>query len=52
MDDDVEAAPIYRSNGMAAQPFIKPHENHDLHMKWEPTETESTEATSTIKSSF
>ena len=41
MDDDVEAAPIYRCNGKAGQPIIRPHENHDLCMKWEPTWTES-----------
>ena len=41
MHDDVEAAPIYRSNGKAKQPVRGPHENHDLHMKWEPTQTES-----------
>ena len=37
MDDDVEAAPIYRSDGKAGQPVIRLHNNHDLHMKWEPT---------------
>ena len=37
VDDDVEAAPIYRSDGKAGQPILTPHENHDLHMKWEPT---------------
>ena len=36
LDDDVEAAPIYRCNGKAGQPIIRPHENHDLCMKWEP----------------
>ena len=41
MDDDVEAAPIYRGNGKAGQPLLRPHENHDLHNKWEPTWTES-----------
>ena len=41
MDDDVEAVPIYRSNGKARQPVIRPHENHDLHMKWEATRMES-----------
>ena len=32
VDDDVEAAPIYRCNGKAQQP-TRPHENHDLHME-------------------
>ena len=41
VDDDVEAAPIYRGNGTAGQPVIRPHENHDLHMKWETTWMES-----------
>ena len=42
MDDDLEAAPIYhRSDGKAGQPVIRPHENHDLHMKQEPTQMES-----------
>ena len=41
MDDDVEAAPIYRTDGKARQPILQPHENHDLHMEWEPTWTES-----------
>ena len=35
--DDVEAAPINRSDSKAGQPVIRPHENHDLHMRWEPT---------------
>ena len=41
VDDDVEAAPINRSDGKARQPVIRPHENHDLFMKWEPTWMES-----------
>ena len=41
MDDYVEAAPIYRCDGKAGQPIIRPCENHDLCMKWEPTWTES-----------
>ena len=41
MGDDVEAVLIYRGNGKAGQSIIRPHENHDLHMKWEPTKTES-----------
>ena len=41
MDDNVEAAPIYRCDGKAGQPIVRPHENHDLHMEWEPTQMES-----------
>ena len=41
VDDDVEAAPIYKCNGKAGQPIIRPHENHDLCMKQEPTWMES-----------
>ena len=41
MDDDVEAAPIYRGDDKAGKPVIRPCENHDLHMKWEPTRMES-----------
>ena len=41
MDDDVEAAPIYRSDNKAGQPILRPCKNHDLHMKWEPTWTDS-----------
>ena len=48
MDDDVEAAPIYRSNGKAGQPVIKPSENHDLHMKQELTWTESQQKQQTL----
>ena len=40
VDDNVEAAPIYRCNGKAKQP-TRPHENHDLHMEQEPTWLES-----------
>ena len=39
--DDVEAAPIYKSDGKAGQPILRPCENHDLHMKWKPTWMES-----------
>ena len=39
--DDVEAAPIYRSNGKAGQPILRPHKNHEQHMKREPTQAES-----------
>ena len=41
VDDEVEAVPIYRGDGKAGQHIIRPRENHDLHMKWEPTQTES-----------
>ena len=41
VDDDVEAAPIYRCDSKAVQPLIRPYENHDLHMKWEHKWTES-----------
>ena len=41
MDDDVEAAPIYRSDSKAKQPILRPCQNHDLCMKWEPTLMES-----------
>ena len=37
VDDDVEAAPIYRRDGKAGQPIMRPCENHDLCMKWQPT---------------
>ena len=40
VDDDVEAAPIYRCNGKASQP-TRPHKNHGLHMEHIPTQTES-----------
>ena len=41
VDDDVGAATIYRCDGKAGQPIIRPHENYDLCMKWEPTQMES-----------
>ena len=41
MDDDVEAARIYRCDGKAGQPAIRPGENHDLHMKWDPSQMKS-----------
>ena len=41
MDDNVEAVPIYRCNGKAGQPILRPCKNHDLHMIWEPTWMES-----------
>ena len=52
MDDDLEAAPIYRCDSMAEQPVIRPHENHDLCNEMKTyMDGESTEATSTVKSS-
>ena len=41
VDDNVEVAPIYRCDSKAEQHIVRPHENHDLHMEWEPTWTES-----------
>ena len=40
VDDDVDAAPIYRCNGKDQHP-TRPHGNHGLHMKQIPTWTES-----------
>ena len=40
-DDDIEAAPIYRCNGKAGQPIVRPYENHVLHMERERTWAES-----------
>ena len=40
VDDDVEVWPIYRCDGRAKQ-CTRAHENHDLHMEWEPTQMES-----------
>ena len=37
VDDNVEAGPIYRYDGKAGQPIVRPCENHVLHMEWEPT---------------
>ena len=48
VDDNVEAACIYRCDGKAEQPIVRPHENHDLCMEWEPTQTESREATDSV----
>ena len=36
VDDDVEAASIYRCNGRAKKP-TRPCKNHGLHMEWVPT---------------
>ena len=33
VDDDVEAAPIYRCDGKAGEPLVRPCENHDLCIK-------------------
>ena len=41
VDDNVEAAPIYRCDSKAGQPIVRPHENHDLDMELETTQTES-----------
>ena len=41
VDDDVEAAPIYRCDGKDGQPFVRPCKNHDLCMKLEPIQIES-----------
>ena len=40
VDDDVEAAPIYRCDGKASQP-ARPHKNHSLHIEHIPTQAES-----------
>ena len=40
VDDDVEATPIYRCDGMASQP-TRPQKNHGLHMENIPTWMES-----------
>ena len=40
VNDDVEASSIYRCEGKVKK-HTRPCENHDLHMKWEPTWMES-----------
>ena len=40
VDDEVEAAPIYRCDGKASQPK-RPHENHGLCMESIPTQMEN-----------
>ena len=40
VDDDTEAAPIYRLDGKASQP-IRPCKNHGLHIEHIPPWTES-----------
>ena len=37
VDDNVEEAPIYRFDGKAGQPVVRPHMGHDQCIKWEPT---------------
>ena len=34
VDDNVEAAAIYRCDGKAGQSKIRHHENNILHMEW------------------
>ena len=53
VDNNVEAAPIYRYNSKAKQP-TRPCDYHDLYMEQEPTmDGELTEATDTvIRSSY
>ena len=41
MDDNVEAAPIYRCDSKDGQPIVRPGKNHDLHIEQEPTKTGS-----------
>ena len=41
VDDNVDAKPIYRCDGKAGQPIVRPCENHDLYMEWEPRQMES-----------
>ena len=41
VDDNVEAAPIWRCDCKAGQSIVRPCEIHDLHMEWEPTWMES-----------
>ena len=41
MDDNVEAAPIYRCDGKDGQPIVRSHENHVLCMDREPTQMAS-----------
>ena len=41
VDDNVEVAPIYRCDGKAGQPIVRPCENHDLCIEQEPTWMES-----------
>ena len=40
VDDDIEAAPIYRYDGKTSQ-HIRPCENHGLHIEHIPTQMEN-----------
>ena len=52
MDDNVEAAPIYRCDGKAGLPTVRTHKNHDpAHGTGTYMDGESTEATNTVNSS-
>ena len=49
VDDNVEAAPIYRLDSKAGQPIVRPHENHDpAYRMGTYTHKESTEATDPV----
>ena len=41
VDDDAEAALIYKCDSKGEQTIVRPHENDDLCMKWEPAQIES-----------
>ena len=41
VDENVEAAPIYRCDSKVGQPIVRTHENHDPCIEWEPTWMES-----------
>ena len=41
VDDNVEAAPMYRFNSKAGRPIVRPCKIHALHMEWEHTWMES-----------
>ena len=41
VNDNEEAAPIYRCKDKAGQPIVRLHDNHVLCMEWEPTWMES-----------
>ena len=51
VDDDVEAAPIYKSGGKMENP-VRPCENHDLCMEWEALRLESHCKQSFVSKSF
>ena len=48
VDDNVEAAPIYRCDGKAGQPIVRPCKNHDLCIEWGPTQTERQQKQQTL----